>query len=260
MADTSNTRNAHGRASAGLGARSDSHALRNLAVSVGVLWSVAFVVVGLNTDLQMYADGSLFSYAVAVQDAWAFHWHNIPGRLFVYLYAYLPSEAYVGWFGDARGGVVLYGFLFFVAPLLGLAATYAADRSENRVLFVYACASTASLCPLVFGFPTEVWVSHALFWPALALCHHGPGVRDAAGLVADACRRGAVCPGHPDDARASGNARSGVLAIRRRLFPGDGGLEHDQAVVSAGRLYRQDSDQRGLARFRCRDPRRQALP
>jgi hypothetical protein len=183
MADTSNTRNAHGRASAALGARSESHALRNLAVSVGVLWAMAFVVVGLHADLQMYADGSLFAYAVAVQDAWAFHWHNIPGRLFVYLYAHLPSEAYVGWFGDARGGVVLYGFLFFVAPLLGLIATYAADRSENRILFAYACASTASLCPLVFGFPTEVWVSHALFWPALALCHHARASVGGVGLV-----------------------------------------------------------------------------
>lgn len=172
MPDTSGTRDVHGRASARGGVRSESHALRHLAVSVGVLWAVAFVVVGLHYDLQLYGDGSLFSYAVAVQDAWAFHWHNIPGRLFVYLYAYLPSEAYVGWLGDARGGVALYGFLFFVAPLFGLAATYAADRSDNRVMFVYACASTAALCPLVFGFPTEVWMSHALFWPALALCHH----------------------------------------------------------------------------------------
>jgi hypothetical protein len=172
MSETSGTRDAHERASARPGARSESHALRNLAVSVGVLWSAAFVVVGLHTDLQLYADGSLFSYAVAAQDAWAFHWHNIPGRMFVYFYSHLPSEAYVGLFNDARGGVVLYGFLFFIAPLLGLMATWAADRSKNRVIFVYACASTASLCPLVFGFPTEVWISHALFWPALALCCH----------------------------------------------------------------------------------------
>lgn len=175
MSETSGTHNARERASARPGARTDSHALRNLAVSVGVLWSAAFVVVGLHYDLQLYADGSMFSYAVAAQDAWAFHWHNIPGRMFVYFYAHLPSEAYVGWFGDARGGVVLYGFLFFIAPLLGLIATYAADRSESRVIFVYACASTAALCPLVFGFPTEVWVSHALFWPTLALCHHARG-------------------------------------------------------------------------------------
>jgi hypothetical protein len=175
MPETTGTRNVHDDARAGLGVRSETHALRNLAVLVGVLWSAAFVVVGLHYDLQMYADGSLFSYAVAAQDAWAFHWHNISGRLFVYLYAYLPSEAYVGLFHDARGGVVVYGLLFFIAPLLGLIATYAADRSDGRVVFAYACVSTAALCPLVFGFPTEVWVSHALFWPALAVCHYTRG-------------------------------------------------------------------------------------
>jgi hypothetical protein len=45
------------------------------------------------------------------------------------------------------------------------------------MVFVYACGSTALLCPLVFGFPTEMWTAHALFWPTLALAHnprHGP--------------------------------------------------------------------------------------
>lgn len=183
MSETSDTRNAQSFVHAGVVARSDTHALRNLAVSVGVLWSVAFVAVGLHYHLQLYADGSLFSYAVAAQDAWAFHWHNISGRVFVYLYAYLPSQAYVGLFDDAWGGVVVYGFLFFIAPLLGLVATYVADRSENRVIFVYACASTATLCPLVFGFPTEVWISHALFWPALVVCHQARNTLSGAVLV-----------------------------------------------------------------------------
>lgn len=157
--------------------------MRSLAIAIGIVWSVAFVVVGVHYDLQTYADGSLFSYAVAAQDAWAFHWHNISDRLFVYLYAHVPSEAYVRLLRDAHGGVVLYGFLFFVAPLLGLIATYAADRSKGRTLFTFACGSTASLCPLVFGFPTEVWISHALFWPALAVCHYARGGFGTALLV-----------------------------------------------------------------------------
>ena len=120
----------------------------------------------------MYADGSIFSYAVAVQDAWAFHWHNISARLFVYLFCLLPAETYVGLTGDARGGVFVYGLLHFAAPLLGLALTWAADRSAGRIIFCCACLSTACLCPLVFGFPTEMWMAHALFWPALTVCHY----------------------------------------------------------------------------------------
>jgi hypothetical protein len=146
--------------------------LRTLVIAAGVGWAVLFVVVGLRFGLQQYADGSLFSYAVAVQDAWEFHWHNISGRLFVYLFSLLPAETYVGLTGDARGGIDLYGFLFYAAQLLGLAATFAADRSNGRIIFTYACASTACLCPLVYGLPTEMWMAHAVFWPALALCHY----------------------------------------------------------------------------------------
>ena len=118
---------------------------------------------------------SMFSYAVAVQDAWAFHWHNISGRLFVYLLTEMPAEIYVGLTHDVRGGIAVYGFLFFAAQLAALVATWLADGSSNRVIFTFACASTACLCPLVFGFPTEMWIAHAVFWPALAVCHYSRG-------------------------------------------------------------------------------------
>jgi hypothetical protein len=163
-------------------ARADAHLLRTLAISAGICWSIVFVVVGLRYELQLYGDGSIFSYSIAVESAWAFHWHNIPGRVFVYLFSYVPAETYVDVAGDPRGGIVIYGFLFFVAPLLGIIATWMADRSRGHTIFGYACGSTACLCPLVFGFPTEVWMAHALFWPALALCHHAP--RGFGGTVA----------------------------------------------------------------------------
>lgn len=153
-------------------------ALRALAVAAGLCWAVLFVVLGLRYELQLYADGSIFSYSVAVEDGWAFHWHNITGRLFVYLFCHVPAELYVALTRDAHGGIAVYGFLFFAAPLLGLAATFAAERSRDRVIFPFACGSTACLCPLVFGFPTETWIAHAVFWPTLALCHHArPGLR-----------------------------------------------------------------------------------
>jgi hypothetical protein len=151
---------------------SDAGRLRTLAITAGVCWSVLFVIIGLRYELQMYADGSIFAYAVAVQDAWAFHWHNIIGRLFVYVFSYVPAEIYLELTRDASGAVVVHGFLFFVAPLLALIATWAADKSKGRIIFGGACLSTACLCPLVFGFPTETWMAHSLFWPTLAVCHY----------------------------------------------------------------------------------------
>src|SRR5713226_2797110 len=153
---------------------SDLRLLRMLVIGAGLCWAMLFVVAGLGYGLQLFGDGAIFSYAVAVEDAWAFHWHNIPGRLFVYLFSYVPAEAYVHVTKDARGGIALYGLLFFGAQLVGLTATWAADRSKDHTIFTYACGSTACLCPFVFGFPTEMWMAHALFWPALALCHGAP--------------------------------------------------------------------------------------
>ena len=149
--------------------RSDTDLLRALVVAAGIGWALLFVVIGLCYELQLYGDGAMFSYAVAVQDVWAFHWHNISGRLTSYLLSLAPAEAFVVLTGSPGGGIVVYGLLFFAMPLLGLIATFLADRSRHRVIFAFACCSTASLGPLVFGFPTEMWMAHALFWPALAL-------------------------------------------------------------------------------------------
>ncbi|WP_146618742.1 hypothetical protein [Rhodoplanes elegans] len=160
--------------------------LRRLVVGAGIAWALAFVVVGVGADLQVWGDGALFSYAVAVRDTFGFHWHNISGRLSIHLIAHRPAEALVGLTGSARAGIVLYGLLLFAAPLAGLGATFAVDRTSGRRLFVAACLSTALLCPLVFPCPTEMWVAHALFWPTLALCHGAPLTRGGTLAIAAA--------------------------------------------------------------------------
>ncbi|MGZ3284204.1 MAG: hypothetical protein ACXU9A_16235 [Xanthobacteraceae bacterium] len=152
--------------------RSGADLLRALVIGTGLCWSVAFVAVALGYRLELYADGAMFSYAVAVQDVWAFHWHNISGRMSVFLLSLLPAETFVGLTGNPGAGIVVYGLLFYLAPLAGLIGTFAADRSRGRIIFAYACCSKALLCPLIFGFPTEMWLAHAVFWPALAVCHY----------------------------------------------------------------------------------------
>ncbi len=162
-------------------ARSGADVLRALVVIIGLCWSLAFIIVAMAYELQLYGDGAMFSYAVAAQDVWAFHWHNISGRLTVFLLTLWPAEMFAGATGNPWDGVVAYGFLFYVAPLIGLLATFSADRSKSRIIFTYACFSTALLCPLVFGFPTEMWMAHAIFWPTLAVAHYAR--RTIAGAV-----------------------------------------------------------------------------
>src|SRR5665213_1341931 len=157
--------------------------LRVLVIAAGIGTSIIFVVAGVSSELQMFGDGSIFSYAVAAESAWSFHWHNISGRLFTYVFADIPAEAYVALTKSAKGGIIVYGLLFFSAPLLGLIATLKADHTANRTIFTYACGTTACLCPLVFGFPTEMWMAHAVFWPALAVCLGAPNNRCGATAV-----------------------------------------------------------------------------
>jgi hypothetical protein len=163
--------------------RLDDHSFRFLIVGTGLCWAVAFPVIALFYQLELYGDGTMFSYAVAVRDVWAFHWHNISGRTSVFLLTLLPAEALVRITGNPWAGIIAYGLLFYVSPLIGLAVTYATDRSPGRIIFVYACASTALLCPLIFGFPTEIWLAHAIFWPALALSHYAKPTSAGAILV-----------------------------------------------------------------------------
>jgi hypothetical protein len=146
--------------------------LRLLAVASGLGWSMAFAPITLHYQLELYGDGAMFSYAVAVQDVWAFHWHNVSGRASVYFLTLLPAETMVGLTGRPWAGVITYGLLFYIAPLIGLILTYLADRSARRSIFLFACCSTALLCPLVFGFPTEMWLAHSIFWPALAISQY----------------------------------------------------------------------------------------
>src|SRR5438874_4323006 len=163
--------------------RLDDHSFRFLIVGTGLCWAIAFPVIALFHQFELYGDGALFSYAVAVRDVWAFHWHNISGRTSVFLLTLLPAEALVRITGNPWAGIIAYGLLFYISPLIGLAATYATDRSPGRIIFVYAGASTALLCPLIFGFPTEIWLAHAIFWPALALSHYAKPTSAGAMLV-----------------------------------------------------------------------------
>src|SRR3954468_21815048 len=149
------------------GTQQEWQRLRAFTAAAGLVAAALFVLVGVIARLEMFGDGSIFSYAVAAREAWAFHWHNISGRLFTYFYAYVVPEQIVALTGSARAGIAAYGALFLSAPLFGLLATLAADRSPFRTLLVYACLSTAALCPLVYGAPTEMWMAQALFWPAL---------------------------------------------------------------------------------------------
>ncbi len=128
-----------------------------------------FLAVGLGAELQTYGDGSIFSYAIAIDEAWSYHWRNISGRIVSFILIHAPSESLGRISGSPQLGIFVYGALFFTAPLLSLIAARAADLGPERRIHLFACVSTACVLPFVFGCPTEMWIAHAFFWPALAI-------------------------------------------------------------------------------------------
>ena len=84
-------------------------ALRRFVVAAGLVAAALSVIVGLAFDLQTYGDGSIFSYAVATREVWAFHWHNIATRAATYALTMAPGEITVALTGAPSAGASSVG-------------------------------------------------------------------------------------------------------------------------------------------------------
>ena len=118
--------------------RFDACALRRLVIGAGLCWSVAFVVIALRYQLELYGDGAMFSYAVAVQDVWAFHWHNISGRSSVFFSVCGRPRPWSESPGRPWAGIITYGLLFYISPLIGL-IVHLRGRSLARPIHLFLC-------------------------------------------------------------------------------------------------------------------------
>lgn len=193
-------------------------------IALASAWCLVFPVLGLATTLFAFADGGLFAYAAAAGEGWELHWRNIPGRIAAFAAAGLPGALAARAAADPSVGLAVYGACWLLAPALGLAATAAADRSGGRVFTLWAAASTALALPLVYGFPTELWIAHAAFWPALALLNAPGGpARTAAAAVATAI----LVLSH------EGGAVWAVVAVGALAFGPAGALRRGAACLAA---------------------------
>src|SRR5207244_4453171 len=117
----------------------------------------AFPVIALFYQLGLYGDGAMFSYAVAVRDVWAFHWHNISGRTSVFLLTLLPAEALVRITGNPWAGIIAYGLLFYTSPLIGLAVTILVFTAWLLLAFTHESALALLLVIAATLTPRGLW-------------------------------------------------------------------------------------------------------
>ncbi|KAF0128212.1 MAG: hypothetical protein FD152_2362, partial [Xanthobacteraceae bacterium] len=101
-------------------------------------------------------------------DPWGAHFANIPARATAFLVTMVPPFLWAR-FGDPADAIRLYGLIFGLLPLAGLAATWAI--AGNRRILLFCALSTIIVLPASVFFPSETLVTHALFWPLFAfLC------------------------------------------------------------------------------------------
>ena len=136
-----------------------------------LVFNAAFATVYVATDLNLFYDGSFFSLTIAVGRPWNLLWCNFPGRFAAsYLLTAFPAQLYGDATGSASAAVRLYAILYICWPTIGIAATRLLDRTDDKHFSAYCNVASVTTPLFTFGFPTEVWITCALFWPTLCCC------------------------------------------------------------------------------------------
>jgi hypothetical protein len=141
-------------------------AARSLVWFCSLVLAVLAVLAPLN-HLYAYADSSAFSVAILTGRAWDLIWVNYSGRLTTYLLTVLPAELLVRLGAGPRAALAAYSTIFWGLPLASLALSWLILPRDRRFNLVFPALSTVAFGLLVYGFPSETWVTMALFWPTL---------------------------------------------------------------------------------------------
>jgi len=136
-----------------------------LAPLLGLVVCVAILVGTHTSRVQLFADGGFFAFAILSGDPWGVTFANIPARASAYALTVLPPLG-LARLGHPEAAITLYGGLMGALPAAGLLATFAIS-GRTRLLF-FCSLSTIVVVPYVAFFPSEMLVTHALFWPLLA--------------------------------------------------------------------------------------------
>lgn len=147
--------------------RLDLDRLGRLAVVVALVLGVGSAVVSPLFRTASFGDGSLYLFAALTPNPWDTVWFNFPLRASVFALEILPTWLTVRITGDAEAGAIVYSLIRGSWPLLTLLATMAIEERGAVVSRAAAFSIVVAALPTTF-FPTEIFLTHTLFWPFLA--------------------------------------------------------------------------------------------
>jgi hypothetical protein len=128
---------------------------------------LALAGLALATDQLLWGDGALFAFVAGLDDPWGLFWHDFAARWGGGLISTLPAWL-AGRLGvEAVGISLIYQATWYAAPLLGLGWAWRLLPAEEKDWIAPAVLFWAAVVMTTFTFPTELWLSTALFWPVL---------------------------------------------------------------------------------------------
>ncbi|MCA0319532.1 MAG: hypothetical protein LCH88_15845 [Proteobacteria bacterium] len=153
------------------------------AVVLALATAAALPFVYVQFGTTAFADGSLFELSILSPSPWTLLWANYPSRVSAFVTTILPPFATARLTGSADAALAVYRMIMGGLPLLSLLLTI--RLAGIRSLLATGCAvSTILAAYCVAFFPTELWLTHAAFWPLAALVLNPPGMRPGPLLLA----------------------------------------------------------------------------
>lgn len=125
-------------------------------------------VAGAVCGVMAFADGGYFVFGMATGDPWHLFWNNVPQRAAAYVITIAPLE----WALDrgllsVASLLPIYSAVFLGFPVACMALAPLSLGREQRRLLIYPALALAGIAPLLYGFPTEVWLMLGAFWVVL---------------------------------------------------------------------------------------------
>lgn len=125
----------------------------------------ALALLALATDQLLWGDGALFAYVAGLDHPWNLFWHDFPARLGGGLVSTLPAWI-AGQLGIQAGGIsLIYQTTWLGLPLATLGWAWRLLPEDEKDWIGPAILFWTTVAMTTFTFPTELWVTAALFWP-----------------------------------------------------------------------------------------------
>lgn len=131
-----------------------------------MLYGAAALLV-LATDQGLWADGAFFAFIAAQDDPWTLLWRDFPARVGGGLITSLPA-----WIAGRLGAetttvALVYQATYLAVPLVFLPWAWRLLPAADKDWMAAPVLFWAAVAMATFTFPSELWVSAALFWPIL---------------------------------------------------------------------------------------------